>query len=134
MLPLNNELEQIREFARRFFRLAAQDRLNEACALLDEPTSRGHIWTRESILRVVHETFHPGTIFFQRHPDGPRFTNPNELAEPVRFEVYMLKGGSGYWYDYDVPLNGEWSDLTAQFEFKRQPGGLAAILNDLHVL
>ena len=42
--------------------------------------------------------------------------------------------GSGYSVEHDVPLNGEWSDLTAQFEFVRFPKGYAVVLHDLHVM
>jgi hypothetical protein len=45
-----------------------------------------------------------------------------------------LSDGSGFSLYHAVPLNGEWSDLTAQFEFLRRPNGLAVVLHDLHVL
>ena len=42
--------------------------------------------------------------------------------------------GAGFWLDYDVPLNGAFSDLTARFEFHwRAPQTLAVQLHDLHV-
>jgi hypothetical protein len=36
--------------------------------------------------------------------------------------------------ELDLPLNGEWSDLTALFEFGPVDGGIALSLYDLHVL
>jgi hypothetical protein len=36
--------------------------------------------------------------------------------------------------DFDVPLDGEWSDLTAQLEVIAVPDGWALFLYDLHVL
>jgi len=36
--------------------------------------------------------------------------------------------------DYDVPLNGWYSDLTAQFEFNPRADGFAATLHDFHVM
>ncbi len=45
-----------------------------------------------------------------------------------------LTDGSGYRLDHDVPINGEWSDLTTQFEFLNWPNGYAMVLQDLHVL
>ena len=48
--------------------------------------------------------------------------------------LWELADQSGYRLDHDVPLNGQWSDLTAQFEFLRRPGGFAVVLHDLHVL
>jgi hypothetical protein len=38
------------------------------------------------------------------------------------------------WVDMDLPLNGAWSDLTAQFEFRPTAGGTGVSLYDLHVL
>jgi hypothetical protein len=45
-----------------------------------------------------------------------------------------LQDGTGFQFDYDLPLNGEWSDLTAQFEFLRRSDGYAVVLHDIHVL
>jgi hypothetical protein len=36
--------------------------------------------------------------------------------------------------EYDLPLNGEWSDLTAIFHLMRVESGWAYSLWDLHVL
>jgi hypothetical protein len=35
---------------------------------------------------------------------------------------------------YDLPLNGEWSDLTAIFDIIKVPDGIALSLDDIHVL
>jgi hypothetical protein len=35
---------------------------------------------------------------------------------------------------YDLPLNGEWSDLTATFRVERQGKGSVVILQEIHVL
>jgi len=36
--------------------------------------------------------------------------------------------------EYDLPLNGAWSDLTAIFGLRRLPDGLALELYDIHIL
>lgn len=41
---------------------------------------------------------------------------------------------SGYSVEYDLPLNGAYSDLTAQFEFLLSGSDYVATLHDLHVL
>ena len=41
---------------------------------------------------------------------------------------------SGYWAEHNVPLNGEFSDLTAQFRFRWVRDRLLASLHDLDVL
>jgi len=95
----------------------------------------GKTWTPELILEMVHDTFPPESRFFRFHPEGPVFTDPYELPErPEREEVGSFLDGTGYWMDFDIPLNHEWSGLTAIFEFRKRPGGLAVILEDLHVL
>lgn len=35
---------------------------------------------------------------------------------------------------YDLPLNGEWSDLTATFVVERRPSGAVIVLHEIHVL
>lgn len=51
-----------------------------------------------------------------------------------RIDFYFYKDNSGLTVDYDLPLNGEWSDLTAIFSFKSKDGGFAFYLDDIHVL
>ena len=66
--------------------------------------------------------------------EGPVIIDPFEIDEHSEAEVIELEGGRGYAFDYALPLNGEWSDLTAQFEFYKWSDGSAVVLNDLHVL
>jgi hypothetical protein len=107
---------------------------DSACALLDEPNCYAIFWTPDLIRQIVPDTFSPATQFYRYHPEGPVFSDPFELEEQKGLEVIEFEDGSGYAFDYYVPLNGEWSDLTAQFEFRKRDGGYAVILHDLHVL
>lgn len=102
--------------------------------MIDLPNAWGTTWTPESILKLVAETFSPDTRFGATHPDGPAFTLVDETTRSDHVHLGSYEDGSGFWLDHDVPLNGEWSDLTAQFEFQKQPEGLAVVLIDLHVL
>jgi hypothetical protein len=127
-------VDEIRVFVRDWMKLLAAGRLQEACAMIDEPDSYGLVWTPERIMAVVDETFAEGTAFHETYPEGPRFTDPDELANHPDREVGILNGSRGFWYDYDLILNNERSDLTAQFEFLARPTGYAVVLQDLHVL
>lgn len=123
------------EWTRDWFDLLARGEIAAACARLDEPNSYGTVWTPESIVALVEDEFGPGTIFADAHPEGPRFTSARSATGNERGDVVPFSNGSGFSLDYDVPLNGEFSDLTAQFEFYwRAPNTLAAQLHDLHVL
>jgi len=122
-------------WARDWFDVLAAGRLAEACARLDEPNHYGMRWTPEAITALLNETFSPGTVFAARHPEGPRFTSPRTATGREGLDVGAFADGSGFWLNYDIPLNGEFSDLTAQFEFRwRGPRTLAARLHDLHVM
>lgn len=121
-------------FVRRWFKLLSAGRWEEACDLIDEPNCWGIVWTPERIKQVVANTFRPGCRFMSRHPEGIRWTDPDELGEGGCPDVYLDDERNRYQVDHDVPLNGEWSDLTAQFEFHRRPGAYAVVLHDLHVL
>ncbi len=121
-------------FVKGWIKLLAEGRFEEACAIVDEPNKYGITWTPGLIQETVNATFSPETRFFKSHPEGPTFTDPFELEEQREIEVVAFDDESGYAFDYDVPLNGEWSDLTAQFEFLKRPNGYAVVLHDLHML
>lgn len=126
--------ESIVAFVKGWMKLLAEGRVEEACALLDEPNGYGITWTPRLIQETVNSTFSPESGFYETHPEGPIFTNPFELEEQLEIEVVEFDDKRGYAFDYDVPLNGEWSDLTAQFEFLRRSDGYSVVLHDLHVL
>jgi hypothetical protein len=126
--------KSILDFVKRWMKLLADDPLDESCALLEHPNRFGVVWTPDLIKETVHDTFSPDTLFYKYHPEGPIFTDPYELEEQRDIEPIEFDDGSGYAFDYAVPLNGEWSDLTAQFEILKRPNGYAVFLDDLHVL
>ena len=121
-------------FVKRWLKLLSDGRLDEACALLDEPNCYKVSWTPDLIKQTVNEIFSPDSRFYLYHPEGPVFTDPHELKEGRDIDAVEFADGSGYSFWYDVPLNGEWSELTAQFEFLKTPKGYAVVLHDLHVL
>ena len=122
-------------WTRDWFELLAAGRLADACSHLDEPNAHGIIWSPEAITQLVRETFAPGSKVAAAHPEGVRFTSCRAAAGRERFSLGAFDDGSGFWLDYGAPLNGEFSDLTAQFEFHwRGRDALAVRLHDLHVM
>lgn len=122
-------------WARQWCELLAAGELEQACAQLDEPSASGIVWTPEAIRALVADTFSPETIFGHAHPEGPRFTSPRSAGGREGFDLGPFADGSGFWCNYDLPLNGAFSDLTAQFELHwRGPHVLAIRLHDLHVM
>jgi hypothetical protein len=121
-------------FIRNWFRLLAARAWDEACGSLDEPNIYGIRWTPEAIRSALELAYGAGCRFRTAHPEGPQFSDPDTTAGLPQATVIELADGTGYSVDHDAPLNGSWSELTAQFEFRRQPGGLAVVLHDLHVM
>ena len=112
-------------FARNCFTLLAHGAFPEAIRLLDEPNSYGLEWSPERIKAVIEEYSGSTTA---------TFSDPETLLGDGRPCLYVFDDGRGFALDHDVPLDGEWSDLTAQFEFLHRPDGYAVVLQDLHVL
>ncbi|MES9956462.1 MAG: hypothetical protein ABW086_05385 [Sedimenticola sp.] len=122
------------EFIQSWFDLLAANHLEEACMALDKPNIYGIKWSPDMIKSILEENFGPETIFGKEHPEGVSVTAIAETKGEVSPDVIKFTDGSGYSVEHDVPLNGEWSDLTAQFEFLRFRHGYAVVLHDLHVM
>src|SRR5690349_9014608 len=105
-------------FVRQWLRLMAAGRCQEACDMIDVPNCYGITWTPQRIRLTVEEAFGTGSRFRSQHPEGIRWSNPDDLVEERQPDVWP-HGHDGYRLDHEVPLNGEWSDLTAQFEFQK---------------
>ena len=133
MITIDDDPEvQLLNFVRTWFRLLARAEWDTALAMLDEPNSYGLRWTEEIITALLSETFGPGTPFVAEF-GAPAFSDPDLTTGNAHHSFGELNGG-GFWLDHDVPLNGAFSDLTAQFEFRARPTGYAAVLHDLHVM
>jgi len=124
--------EQLIGFARAWFKHLARAEWVAALGMIDEPNSYGTRWTRESITALVADTCGPDTRFAAEF-GPPAFSDPDSAKGHPHPSFGKFDAG-GFWLDYDVPLNGAFSDLTAQFEFAPRRDRYAAILHDLHVL
>lgn len=133
MVIVGDEPEaQLIAFVRTWFKVLARSEWDSALAMLDEPNIYGVRWTREDLTRALEETFGPGTLF-AAESGNPTFSDP-ELASGTAHHSFGEFDGGGFWLDYAVPLNGTFSDLSAQFEFHPRRAGYTVILHDLHVL
>jgi hypothetical protein len=127
MLPISGSpLEAFTDFVRRWLSLLAAGRIEEAASLIDEPNSYGLRWSPEDIKKALQD--------YSVDDVPPHVTDPEGTPGNSRPDLLELSDGSGYLFDYAVPLNGEWSDLTLQFEFLKRSGGYAVVLQDIHVL
>jgi hypothetical protein len=112
-------------FARDWFCLLARGAFADAASRLDEPNSYGERWNAEQIQEALRN---------YAHTEAVQVSDPDTLAGDGRPSLVEFDDGRGYSFYHAVPLRGEWSDLTAQFEFLRRPQGYAVVLHDIHVL
>jgi hypothetical protein len=115
--------ETFSQFAFNWFRLVARGEIDMALAAIDETTSYGIRWSADSIRQALLDYSPHATV-----------TDPGDLPLDVHQNLITFTDGTGFAFDCSVPISGQWSDLTAQFEFLRRPNGFAVILEDLHVL
>ena len=120
-------------FVHVWFDLVADGQLRHACDML-QPNTYGIRWSPDQLASHVREVFGPDTQFGRAHPEGPIFSRVAAAIGNPAVSVVEFADGSGFSVEHAVPLNGEYSDLTAQFEFRRVGPELSATLHDLHVL
>jgi hypothetical protein len=112
--------------------MAAGDFTAAADYLCPPEGSNAEHWTAET-LRTYIENY--GS--WEPLADGSRVqvTSVADAAReaPARHEVYAVDGQAPH-IEYDLPLDGEWSDLTAIVHIVENDGRWAFLLYDLRVL
>ena len=88
-------------------------------------------WTADLLRRVVE-----GYGLPEAHPRGPfRVTDPLDASGRKRAAVdrEAVPPGAIAVVEYDLPLNGEWSDLTATFRVELRGDAACLVLEEVHV-
>ena len=143
MKPLSLQAtdDEILALCREWVELMASDRLDDAIDLLYVPPTydESQHWTVESLRTYIGnrgswEPMRDGSAWRVTSMESARAPEDSPHFRPhADVGHYHGKAHAG-WVDVDLPLNGEWSDLTAQFEFSPVDDGIGLSLYDLHVL
>ena len=141
LLPAQATDEEILAACRVWVDLVADGRFDVAIEMLHVPDryDQSQRWTAESLRTYIANygswdpwpdgrVWHITPIATARVPQ--ELGNSHGRADLVRFDADTRSGS----VELDVPLNGAWSDLTAQFEFEPVGAGTGLALYDLHVL
>jgi hypothetical protein len=134
LLPSDADDGAILAAVRRFVDLLAEEKYPEAWSLID-PWPGYANWTPELIQTVVRNYGSPEPMadgrVFKVTPLNQAPPRPKSAHHAV--ERYHHQDRPGHVL-FDVPLNGEWSDLTISFDLIRKDGGLVLRLEDIHVM
>jgi len=141
LLPDDATDDDILRVCRDWVELVAAECFADAIDVLYVPTSYhpSQHWTPESLRTYIGNygswdplrdgsVVHVTPMATARLPAGAPGRRPH--ADVARLASDPRAGS----VHLDVPLDGEWSDLTAQFEFAPLEGGTGISLYDLHVL
>ena len=136
-LPGDATDDQIIEFVTQWVELLADERYAEALALVAPAPDPAYRLTPEQL-----ETLIRNYGSFEPMADGSTFrvTSPSEAQGKQyvdgvhRFDEPRVADGAIGHLDYDLPLNGEWSDLTAQFSLVPDGDRLLVVFEQLDVM
>ncbi|MFB9865497.1 DUF7668 domain-containing protein [Rufibacter immobilis] len=122
--------EEAKLFIKEWIQLLSKDKFQEALNLLDQlPKEDGEFyWSKGKLEEVFKE--------YGNSERMPKIDDPFAMGkEGESFDFYKYDDGSGWAIEYDIPLDGKKSDLTADFTFIKSSGDLYSInLHDLHVM
>lgn len=124
-LPKNASDEQILSLVSEWVGLLAAEDYSGALEIVRS----GPQWTPDLLARVITnwgdssvESRGPTRVTREADADGT----------PTRSVDRFANGLVRVWYD--LPLDGEWSDLTATFEVQEEEEGLVLVLSDVHIM
>jgi hypothetical protein len=141
VLPLDVSDDEILGVCREWVDLVAAGRLADAIQLLYVPASYdpSQHWTSETLETYIgnYGSWDPladGRVMRMTPLETARIPANSSGRLPYADVVRLSSDPHAGSVELDVPLDGEWSDLTAQFEFAPVDGGIGISLYDLHVL
>lgn len=122
------------QFVSSWFELIAKGKWDVAFAQIDLSPSYGDPYTPERFRdEIENDHFCEGTIFRNEHHQIV-YSNPKDISGNGNPNIYPLEGTADYSFEYDVPLNNEFSDLTSGWEFIDAGAFYKVRLDFLHVL
>jgi hypothetical protein len=141
VLQLDADDDEILAVCREWVDLVAAGRFRDAIDMLYIPASYdpSQHWTPESLQTYIgnYGSWDPladGSVVRVTPIETARIPADAPGRQPHANVVRPSSDPRAGSVDLDVPLDGEWSDLTAQFEFAPVDGGIGISLYDLHVL
>jgi hypothetical protein len=132
-LPISASQEEVLEEVNKWVKALCDDDYEQACEFLHWPE-----WSQEWSVELIRKLItNYGSLEPRRDGQTFRVTDPSLAHGRARHSVPRFPEVSDKVVGhvcYDLPLNGEWSQVTATFDLCRVGGKLTFVLEDIHVL
>lgn len=134
----NADLYVLRDIVRKWVSLLAENDYDNAALLLASVPGIGVVYDAATIRSAVgrYSPDYRNALDVERDKFVPVVTAITNIADRTgeNMIIYCPGGTELPTIDYDLPLNGEWSDLTAKFRVIRVDDGYCLGLQDIRVL
>jgi hypothetical protein len=129
------DVREIQGLVRHWVKLLAAQKIEEAVRFLHPLPERA--WSVDELKTALGRYSRQ----YRNAPDDqkdaflPRVTDPGQMDREGENMVIYTRTSSGVLaIDYDIPIEGSWSDLTASFVVLEHGDAFSICLRDLHVL
>jgi len=120
----NNKESELKVYCQKWLALIAAGDFSSASKLIDVPNCYGLSWGKNEITEVLNG-YYGELIKFEIENNDIAICEPN----------YIEKSDGSLLYDFNLPINGEITDLTIQFEFNLiKNAQFEVAIHDIHVL
>ncbi|MDR8523396.1 DUF7668 domain-containing protein [Shewanella fidelis] len=120
----NDKESELKDYCQQWLGFLASGDFEAANRLVDSKNCYGLSWGEKEIAEVILDYYGEPTEI-EIHNYDITECEPN----------YLVRNDRGLLYDFNLPINGELTDLTVQFEFNPKSKDLfEVVIHDIHVL
>jgi hypothetical protein len=120
----NDKESELKAYCQRWLGFVASKNFEAANSLVDSKNCYGLSWGKKEITEVIQDYYGEPTEIEVHNYDIAK-CEPN----------YLVRNDGGLLFDFNLPINGELTDLTVQFEFNpKSKGQFEVVIHDIHVL
>lgn len=120
----NDKASELKDYCQRWLGFLASGDFEAADSLIDSKNCYGLSWGEKEINEVILD-YYGESIDIEIHNYDITECEPN----------YLVRNDGGLLYDFNLPINGELTDLTVQFEFNpKSKDQFEVVIHDIHVL
>ncbi len=123
-ITTNDKESELKAYCQKWLAFLSVGDFANAGNLVDARNCYNLSWGKKEIIDVLTD-YYGESINFDIHHYDIADCEPN----------FLERNDGGLLYDFNLPINGELTDLTVQFEFNpKQNSQFEVVIHDIHVL